>query len=259
VAEFIVERRGACEIWTIDGEARRNSIRKAMLSELESKIAELERSVDVRVVIITGAGDKAFCAGADLKERKDMSQDDVRKFLDAFNRTFRSMEKSRCVFIAALNGAALGGGAELALSCDFRVASPNATIGLPEVKLGIIPGAGGTQRLPRLIGLGRAKELILTGRIVNASEAATIGLVNFVAPLGSSLINEAVAFAEPILANAPLAIAAAKAALDTSIGTDLDTGLKFERSKYETILNTEDRLEGLRAFAEKRAPVYRGK
>lgn len=187
-----------------------------------------------------------------------MSEDDVRAFLDSLRRALRSLEKSDCVFIAALNGAALGGGAELALACDLRVALPSASIGLPEVKLAIIPGGGGTQRLARLVGLGKAKELILTGRLLSAAEALAAGVINQVAPEGR-LLETCEALAESILANGPLAISAAKHAIDEGIGTSLDQGLDQERRHYESVLQTRDRLEALKAFAERRTPRFEGR
>lgn len=256
--EFKVEARGAIEIWTIDGEGRRNAISRAMLQELASLVERVSASRATRVVILTGAGDKAFCAGADLKERSTMGEPEVRAFLEQLRRTLRAIEKSDCVFIAALNGTAFGGGTELALACDLRVAAPVAELGLTEVKLGIIPGGGGTQRLSRLIGPGRAKDLILTGRRLNAAEAFSIGLVNRLAPEGR-LLDAAHSLAEAIVENAPVAVSTAKHAIDEGVALELDAALALELQKYEAVLQTEDRLEGLRAFAEKRPPVFRGR
>ena len=181
---FRDERHGAIEVWTLDAEDTRNAISRAIAAELEERVARISRGSGTRVVILTGAGDKAFCAGADLKERATMSEPEVRTFLERLRRVLRAVELSDCVFLAALNGSALGGGTELALACDLRVAAPAAELGLTEVRLGIIPGGGGTQRLPRLIGAGRAKDLILTGRRINAAEAFAIGLVQRLAPEG---------------------------------------------------------------------------
>jgi len=256
--EFKVDARGAIEIWTIDGEGRRNAISRAMLQELASLVERVSRSRATRVVILTGAGDKAFCAGADLKERSGMGEPEVRAFLDQLRRTLRAIEKSDCVFIAALNGTAFGGGTELALACDMRVAAPVAELGLTEVKLGIIPGGGGTQRLSRLIGPGRAKDLILTGRRLNAAEAFSIGLVNRLAPEGR-LLDAAFSLGESIVENAPVAVSTAKHAIDEGVALELDAALALELQKYEAVLATEDRLEGLRAFAEKRPPVFKGR
>lgn len=258
MAEFRIEAKEGLEVWTIDGEDRRNAIRRAMLAEFESMVARVSADRSVRAVVITGAGEKAFCAGADLKERATMKEEEVRAFLDGLRRTLRALETSDCIFIAAINGVALGGGTELALACDLRVAASHAELGLTEVKLGIIPGGGGTQRLPRLIGPGRAKELILTGRRVPAAEALTLGLVNRVAPEGQ-LLAAAVDLAQSIVQNAPLALGAAKHAVDEGLSLGMEDALRLELTKYELVLKTEDRLEGLRAFAEKRAPRFQGR
>ncbi len=255
---FREERRGPVEIWTLDAEDTRNAISRAVLAELEARVARVSGGQEVRVVIVTGAGNKAFCAGADLKERATMSEADVRAFLGGLRRTLRAINTSGTIFIAAINGSALGGGTELALACDLRVAAPAAELGLTEVRLGIIPGGGGTQRLPRLIGPGRAKDLILTGRRVNAAEAFAIGLVQRLAPEGR-LLDVSVALAEQIAGNAPVAVAAAKRAIDRGLDLDLEAALALELEEYEAVLRSEDRLEGLRAFAEKRPPVWKGR
>ncbi len=258
MAEFKVDKRGAIEVWTIDGEGRRNAISRGMLDELEGMVRRVSESRETRAVILTGAGDKAFCAGADLKERTTMSEDQVRAFLDQLRRTFRSIELSDCIFVAAINGVAFGGGTELALACDLRVAAPVAELGLTEVRIGIIPGGGGTQRLSRLIGPGRAKDLILTGRRLNAAEAFSFGVVNRLAPEGR-LVETAYSLAEAIVENAPVAVSTAKHAIDEGFSLELDEALKLELQKYERVLATEDRLEGLRAFAEKRPPKFQGR
>ena len=255
---FREERRGPVEIWTLDAEDTRNAISRAVLAELEARVARVSGGQEVRVVIVTGAGDKAVCAGADLKERATMSEADVRAFLGGLRRTLRAINTSGTIFIAAINGSALGGGTELALACDLRVAAPAAELGLTEVRLGIIPGGGGTQRLPRLIGPGRAKDLILTGRRVNAAEAFAIGLVQRLAPEGR-LLDLSLALAEQIAENAPVAVAAAKRAIDRGLDLDLEAALALELDEYEAVLRSEDRLEGLRAFAEKRPPVWKGR
>jgi enoyl-CoA hydratase/carnithine racemase len=255
---FREERRGPVEIWTLDAEDTRNAISRAVLAELEARVARVSGGQEVRVVIVTGAGNKAFCAGADLKERATMSEADVRAFLGGLRRTLRAINTSGTIFIAAINGSALGGGTELALACDLRVAAPAAELGLTEVRLGIIPGGGGTQRLPRLIGPGRAKDLILTGRRVNAAEAFAIGLVQRLAPEGR-LLDVSIALAEQIAGNAPVAVAAAKRAIDRGLDLDLEAALALELDEYEAVLRSEDRLEGLRAFAEKRPPVWKGR
>lgn len=255
--EIRVESRETLEIWTLDAESRRNTLSRRLIAELGALVSRLTTCPSVRAVVLTGAGDKAFCAGADLKERAQMTEAEVRAFLDDLHRIFRSIEQSDVVFIAAVNGSALGGGTELCLACDFRVAALCADFGLPEVKLGIIPGAGGTQRLARLIGLARAKDAVLTGRRLNAAEAFAFGLVNRLAPEGR-LMECALALAGSVLENGPLAVAAAKHAIDEGFGQPIDRGLEVERLRYEPLLSTEDRLEALRAFAEKRRPIFKG-
>lgn len=258
MAEFQVDVVGAIEIWTILGQARRNTLSRAMVSELEGHIERVSSHSSVRVVILTGEGNKAFCAGADLKERVNMAEPDIRAFLSQLRQTLRAMEKSHCVFIAAMNGVAFGGGTELALACDLRIASEGAELGLTEVKLGIIPGGGGTQRLSRLIGLAKAKEFILTGRKMSAQEALALGLLSQLSK-SENLLSEALTWARQIAENAPIAVAAAKHAIDEGFSMNLDSALETEQAYYAKTLFTEDRLEGLRAFAEKRAPKYSGR
>jgi enoyl-CoA hydratase/carnithine racemase len=253
MAEFLIEASDAVETWTIDGAARRNALSVALVRELGGHVERVSSGRSVRAVVLTGAGDKAFCAGADLKERATMTEPEVRAFLTSMRETFRALERSDCVFIAFINGAAFGGGTELSLCCDLRVAAPTAELGLTEVSLGIIPGAGGTQRLPRLIGLGAAKELILTARRVSATEALALGLVNRVGTL-----DDARALAQQVCQNAPLAVGAAKHAIDEGAALGLDDALALEQRHYATILGTADRLEGLAAFAQKRKPTFRG-
>jgi enoyl-CoA hydratase/carnithine racemase len=256
--EILVESHGSCEVWTLNGEQRRNAISKAMVQHFEQLLDRVSASYDTRAVVLTGAGDKAFCAGADLKERATMSEEEVRFFLGRLRTTLRKLETSPCVFIAAINGLALGGGTEIALACDLRVAAPGVELGLTEVKLGIIPGGGGTQRLSRLIGPGRAKDLILTGRRVAAEEAFDLGLVNRLSPQ-NKLLETAVGLAQAIAENAPIAVATAKQAIDEGLALPLEEALALELKKYERVLSTEDRLEALAAFMEKRRPNFRGK
>jgi enoyl-CoA hydratase/carnithine racemase len=255
--EFRIDRRGAVEIWTIDGESRRNAISRAMLAELGEHLARAGKDRALRVVVVTGAGDKAFCAGADLKERASMSAEDVHRFHDGLRRTLRGIEEAPQPFVAALNGAALGGGLELALACDLRVAAETASVGLPEVSLGIIPGGGGTQRLARLVGVARAKDLVLTGRRVPAAEALAMGLVTELAP-PARLLDAAVALAETMARNAPVSLRQAKRAIDGGFHLPLEEALELENRMYQDCLGTKDRVEALRAFAEKRAPVFTG-
>jgi methylglutaconyl-CoA hydratase len=255
--EFRTERHGATELWTIDGESRRNSISRAMLGELQGLLGRARADAALRCVVITGAGEKAFCAGADLKERARMDEEEVHAFHEGLRRAFRAIEEGPQVFVAALNGVALGGGLELALACDLRVAADSAQMGLPEVSLGIIPGGGGTQRLPRLVGVARAKDLVLTARRVGAAEALAMGLVARIAP-PQRLLAEALAVADEVARNAPISLRQAKRAIDGGLHLSLDDALALENRMYQDCLGTKDRWEALRAFAEKRAPVFTG-
>lgn len=256
-AELTVERTDAIELWTIQGEARRNSITVALLRELRAALSRAAADRSLRCVVITGAGDRAFCAGADLKERAGMSPDEVDRFLAGLRDAFRAVEQAPQVFVAALNGVALGGGLELALACDLRVAADAAEMGLPEVGLGIIPGGGGTQRLPRLVGVARAKDLVLTGRRVGAAEALAMGLVARIAP-AARLREEAIALAGQIARNAPISLRQAKRAVDGGLHLPLEEALALELRLYQDCLASKDRLEALRAFAEKRPPIFTG-
>jgi len=257
MSDVLVERMDRAEVWTLNREAARNAISRGMVEELERHLDRTASDRALCAVVITGAGELAFSAGADLKERSGMSEAEVRAFLLKLRGMARAFEKSDKVFIAAVNGVALGGGTEIALACDLRVASLSAQFGLTEVALGIIPGGGGTQRLPRLIGPGRAKELILTGRRVGAEEALALGLVERLAQ-NRSAREEALELARTIAENAPLALAAAKHAVDEGLGRDLDEALALEHQHYERTLASKDRLEGLAAFREKRPPRFHG-
>ncbi len=234
-----------------------NSFNFDLLRALKAQIDGIRFRPDIRVVIITGAGEKAFCAGADLKERATLPPLQVKEFIFTIRDLFSSIENLNKPVIAAVNGVALGGGTELALACDIRIASATASMGLTETRLAIIPGAGGTQRLPRLIGRGKAKELIFTGRRVPAEEALAIGLVNQVcAP--DQLRKTCDAMAAEICETGPIAIEQAKYAINHGLETDLHTGLAIESNAYWVTIPTQDRLEGLAAFREKRKPVYKG-
>lgn len=243
----------------VDREPRRNALSRKTLHELGRLGRELVADAAVRAIVITGAGEKVFCAGADLKERQGFTNEDVRVQVGLYRTELGVLDKSPKPVIAALNGSAFGGGLELALVCDLRVAAPHAQIGLPETTLGIIPGAGGTQRLPRIVGEARAKEMILLGRPLSAQEALAWGLVNRVSPSGVNVVDDVVAWIDPIANGAPIAQAAALAAIDDSFDVDLQHGLELERVHYDETLRSEDRTEALKAFAEKRKPVFRGR
>jgi methylglutaconyl-CoA hydratase len=244
-------------IVTLNRPEAANALSTALLSELSALLGDLAFRKDVRVVIVTGAGEKVFCAGADLKERAGMNETEVRKTVALIRETINQVEQLPQPVIAALNGSAFGGGLELALACDIRVAVDTAQLGLTETSLGIIPGAGGTQRLPRLIGIGKAKELIFTAKRITTQEAAQIGLVEYVVPR-AQLMEKALEIATQIAANAPIAVRQAKLAVNRSLDVDLVTGLRLEQMAYEVTIPTKDRLEGLQAFKEKRKPVYKG-
>src|SRR5690625_5093923 len=211
----------------------------------------------IHCTIITGAKDKAFCAGADLKERQGMSDDEVVAAVTYIGETMTHIEHMEMPVIAALNGVAFGGGLELALACDLRIAAKHANVGLTETSLAIIPGAGGTQRLTRLIGLGQAKRLIYTATPVTAQEALQLGLVEQVTE--SCAKEAAIKMAQKIAANGPIAVKQAKLAITNGMETDLQTALQIERLSYLQTIPTKDRLEGLQAFKEKRKPNYEGK
>ncbi|MDQ8734670.1 enoyl-CoA hydratase-related protein [Paenibacillus sp. LHD-38] len=225
------------------------------LGEMVEMIGQSPR--DIRAVIIGGEG-RAFCAGADLKERRTLNDQQIRRNVKKFREVFSSLERLQQPTIAAINGYAFGGGMELALCCDFRYSIREAKMGLTEAGLGIIPGAGGTQRLPRLIGTSKAKELILTARKISADQAFELGLLNGVADDREQLKEMSEGLAAEILANAPLAVYQAKRAIDEGINTDLDSGMDLEFKAYEAVIATKDRLEALEAFREKRSPRFTG-
>lgn len=234
-----------------------NALSVELLKELQQTLQLFKVNPSIRCIIITGSGEKAFCAGADLKERLHMNQKQVGEAVRLIKETISIIEKMPQPTIASINGAAFGGGLELALACDIRVASYHARMGLTETSLGIIPGAGGTQRLPRLIGISKAKELIYTARRIDAGEALLIGLINQIAEL-EDLETVSFTIARQIAANAPIAVMEAKKAIDRGIETDLIHGLQIEEWSYQVTIPTKDRLEGLKAFSEKRKPVYTG-
>ena len=234
-----------------------NSLNMSMLYALKDEIDKLILRKDIRVVIIIGSGEKAFCAGADLKERATLNDIQVKKFILTIRNLFSAIENLNKPVIAGVNGIALGGGTELALACDIRIASENASMGLTETRLGIIPGAGGTQRLPRIVGRGKAKELIFTGRRISAKEALNIGLVNEVVSL-EKLQLRCFEMAEEICETAPIAISQAKYAINYGMETDINTGLAIESNAYWLTIPTKDRVEALTAFKEKRKPVFKG-
>lgn len=242
---------------TINRPEQLNCFDYETLVELENIIEEIKLDKDIRSVIFTGAGEKAFSAGADLKERRTLNEKEVRRNVSKIRDVFTIIEELPQPTIAAINGYALGGGFELALVCDFRYAVKKAKMGLTEVSWAIIPGAGGTQRLSRLIGTSKAKELILTARKIDAQQAFDLGILNKVVE-DDELIKSSIALSEEIMKNGPLAVAQAKYAINYGSNVDMKTGLAIESKAYEVIIPTKDRIEALQAFNEKRPAIFKG-
>jgi enoyl-CoA hydratase/carnithine racemase len=234
-----------------------HALNRPLLEQLSALLDEKAQDSHTRTLIITSSSNKAFSSGADLKERQSMTEDEVRAYLTLIRQTFAKIESFPMPVIASISGVAIGGGMELALSCDFRIADESASFALPETSLGIIPGAGGTQRLRRIVGITLAKELIFTAKRITAKEAFLNGIISKVTETGQAL-KESIRFAEMITCHAPLAIKQAKKAIDEGYSLSWMNALESEASAYEQLIPTKDRLEGLRAFREKRKPHYRG-
>ena len=255
--EYIrIEQDGPVAIVTVDRQAKRNALNAQVQEEITEAFGSLARG-EARAIVITGAGDKAFVAGADVGALGNMNALAVREFGRIGTRMMAAIEAAPMPVIAAVNGVALGGGVEIALACDIRIAAANARFGFPEVTLGIMPGAGGTQRLPRLIGSGLARELVFTGHIIDAREAQAIGLVNRVVDEDQALPT-AIAMAQQIAKNAPIAVRHAKLALNAAEHADVTTGIEVEGNLFALLFATEDTREGLAAFAERRTPEFKG-
>ena len=235
-----------------------NAFNFEMLEQLQTIVESIRINPDIRLVILTASGEKSFSVGADLKERKTLPESLVRRNLNRFGEVFSMIDQLPQPTICMLNGYAFGGGLEIALACDFRIAANDIIVGLTETSLGIIPGAGGTQRLPRLIGETKAMELILTAKKLNAQEAYEYGIFNAIVER-ENLLTYTRDFAEAILRNAPIAVQQAKFAIKQGMKTDIQTGLLIERKAYELTMPTEDRIEALNAFSEKRHPIFKGK
>lgn len=244
-------------ILTINRPDSLNALNSAVLRELSMAIEHLSMAADVGAIILTGAGDRAFVAGADIKEMIGLSGLEMRDFSEAGRRLGDAMAACNKPILAAINGYALGGGCELALACDLRIASDRAKLGQPEVNIGIIPGFGGSQRLPRLVGMGWAAEMVFTGDAIDAATAERIGLVNRVVP-ADRLLEETKAVARKILEKSPAAVALAKACLRSAMEMPLSAGLDYETAAFGVIGSTHDKEEGMRAFIEKRKPAWTG-
>ena len=252
-----VDLEGPLAIVTIRREAQRNALSSQVMTELIAAATELQADRAVRVVAITGAGDKAFVAGADIAEMKDLDSVGARKFAENGRLVGEALERSSKIWIAAVNGFALGGGCELALACDFIYASDRASFGQPEVKLGVIPGFGGTQRLARRVGVAKAKELCVTGDLIKADEALRIGLADrVVAP--DALMATVREVAARIAANGPLAVGAAKRAIHEGQSLTFDEALQLERGLFAGLFQSADQEEGMTAFLEKRKANFTG-
>jgi len=243
-------------IITLNRPEVRNAINPAMREDLSRCFLELEADTDVRAILITG-GPKVFAAGADIAAMVEKTAVEQFSRASLWDLTFR-MEQSRKPIIAAIAGFCLGGGCELAMACDVRIAAESAKSGQAEINIGIIPGGGGTVRLTRLVGLGKAMELVLTGRMISAAEALRINLVNEVVP-DEQLMAEAKKMAQVISRHSPVALVLAKYAVQNSVGADLATGRAIENTCFSLAFASEDKTEGMRAFLEKRKPFYKGK
>ncbi|KAH8336824.1 hypothetical protein KR059_004750 [Drosophila kikkawai] len=263
--EVLVERlegaRKGISVIGLNRPAAKNSFSRGMVETFTEVLDEIKKDNGSRVVVLRSLTPGIFCAGADLKERKGMTPEEATEFVKELRSLLISIEQLPMPVIAALDGAALGGGLEMALACDIRTAASNTKMGLVETRLAIIPGAGGTQRLPRILSPALAKELIFTARVFDGTEAKDLGLVNHVVQQNETkdaAYQQALKLAEEILPNGPVGVRMAKLAIDKGMQVDLATGYSIEEICYSQVIPTKDRLEGLAAFAEKRKPVYQG-
>lgn len=255
---ILFERQGAIGIVTINRPKVLNALNKETMRELKTLVEQIAVDQEIGVVIVTGSGDKSFVAGADITEMQPLSALEGRQWGKFSQGVFNALENLPQPVIAAVNGFALGGGCELAMSCDIRIASEKAKFGQPEVLLGVIPGFAGTQRLPRLIGKGRAKELLFTGKQIDAMEAYRIGLVNAVVP-AEKLLDVAKEWANLILSRGMVAVQLCKAAVNEGLDMDFESGQAYEAEAFGLCFATEDQAEGMAAFVEKRPAIFRGK
>ena len=252
---ILVERDERVGIVTLNRPKELNALNNQLVGELADALQEFERDEEIRCIVVTGAGEKSFAAGADINEMSDKSN--IQMILGGFV-AWRRIRYIHKPLIAAVGGYALGGGCELAMHCDMIVASENARFGQPEIFLGVMPGAGGTQRLARTLGKYRTMEIVLTGAQVTAQEMHALGLVNRLVPQGEHLM-EAVKLAKTVAAQAPVAVRLAKEAVNAAFEATLEEGLEIERKNFFLLFDTEDMREGMRAFIEKRKPVFQGR
>lgn len=254
----LLEKEGNIAVVTINRPKALNALNSETLKDIDAVLDVLENDNDIYAVIVRGAGEKAFVAGADISEMKDLNEKQGQEFGILGNKVFRRIENLNKPVIAAVSGFALGGGCELAMACDIRIASEKAKFGQPEAGLGITPGFGGTQRLARIVGLGKAKEMIYTCDLIRADEALRVGLVNKVVPL-ENLMEEAKAMAAKIASNAPIAVRMCKDAINRGIQVDIDKAVAIESEDFGKCFATEDQKEGMTAFMEKRAKNFQNK
>lgn len=254
---ILFEKKNSMGYLTLNRPKTRNAFSREMINEIDSALVEINKDKDMKVLIITGAG-KAFQAGAAIDQLQSMSPLDLLRYNSEGVRLIGSLERLRVPVIAAINGPAVGGGLELSLACTFRITADSAFFGLPEVKLGLIPGAGGTVRLPRLIGMERAAEMILTGDFIDAKEAGRIGLVNKVVP-AQDVMKTAEALAQRIIVNAPIAVEMAKNALEIGKDLPVEQAVEYAQKNCVTCFSTEDVKEGTSAFLEKRIACFQGR
>jgi len=255
---ILYEKEDGIGIITLKRPEELNALNSEVFTDLIALFNEIEADDEVKVIIITGSGDKAFVAGSDIREMQPKTNITIREFQTANRMLLEKIERLPKPVIAAINGFATGGGCELAMSCDLRIAAENAKFGQPEINLGIIPGAGGTQRLTRLVGVTRAKELIYTGDLIDAKEALSIGLANKVVPQ-KDLMAEAKAMAHKLLTKSSVALSLAKFAINSGADVGLSYGLDIEMQCFALCFATEDQKEGMSAFLEKRKPRFGGK
>jgi enoyl-CoA hydratase len=256
-ANIVVEKKESIGIIKINRPNNLNALNKDTIIELTTAVEELEKDKNIKVAILTGEG-KAFIAGADIKQMQDMNPSEAKKFAEMGHNLLINIEKSRLPFIAAVNGYALGGGCEVMMACDICIAAASAKIGQPEINLGIHPGFGGTQRLPRLVGRMKAKELLLTGDNIDANEAHRIGLVNMVVP-DDKIMEEADRIANKIASKSTVQTAFIKSLVNKGMDVDLKKACELEISYFSKSFQTEDQKEGMIAFLEKRKPNFKGK
>ncbi len=243
---------------TINRPDKLNALNQETIREISSSLDEAEKDENIRVIVITGAGDRAFSAGADISEMKGKTPIDLQKSCRRTQEMMNKVEEMEKPVIAAINGYALGGGLELAMACDFRIASENARVGQTEINIGLIPGWGGTQRLPRFVGKAMAKEMVFTGRMIDAKTAERLGLINSVVE-ADQLKSTVKQFAEELSSRAPVAVKMAKQLINNSTETDLRIGMMHEAESFGILSSTEDVKEGITAFLEKRKPEFKGK